>query len=341
MLDLQSLAAAPRLLIESRLRPVQTDRFQPTGFPDLGPATYRLADGTEMLLVESAQSMANRAEAVCWDEAHERLVPDLSGLPYIHVDIINEKNEVIARTASVLEAHRLNSPYVLEGRLDGRPFREIFEEAVRYRTDQPVDRRQFLLTVFKYDPAALLHGLFMSNVGDGRMRLARAMSSFIEARDVRVAQSGGVKNDRVNASGDTARGFGNVPFARTEYTARDIRAYLNLDLRQIRSFGLPGAATRLLTSLAMYKFVRLLEDGLRLRTACDLVAHETMVTEPKEGFPLPKLAALQAELPAAIAACRAHFAEPAVTRLRFSPTEASAKASRKKSRDKDREEGGS
>jgi CRISPR-associated protein Csb1 len=59
------LANEPRLLMEAELRPLQTPRFQPTGFPDLGPARYQLHDGTEMLLVESAQSVANRLEAAC------------------------------------------------------------------------------------------------------------------------------------------------------------------------------------------------------------------------------------------------------------------------------------
>jgi hypothetical protein len=54
--DLHSLASVPRLLLEAHLAPVQGDRFQPAGFPDLGPATYTLPDGTDMLLVESTQS---------------------------------------------------------------------------------------------------------------------------------------------------------------------------------------------------------------------------------------------------------------------------------------------
>ena len=48
--------------MEADLKPLQGERFQPTGFPDLGAATYQLPDGTRMLLVESAQSMANHLE---------------------------------------------------------------------------------------------------------------------------------------------------------------------------------------------------------------------------------------------------------------------------------------
>jgi CRISPR-associated protein Csb1 len=100
-----------RILIEADLKPLQGTRFQPTGFPDLGHATYRTADGTEMLLVESAQSVANRLETVCWDAEEGDLVEPLRGLPYIRV--ITPQGEVL--TNSLLEAHRINSPYILEG----------------------------------------------------------------------------------------------------------------------------------------------------------------------------------------------------------------------------------
>lgn len=328
--DLAPLANAPRLLIEANLAPVQTDRFQPTGFPDLGAATYTVSNGrqtVDMLLVESAQSMANRAEAACWDEATGTLVPALDGLPYIHVDI-SDGESVFATTSSVQEAHRLNSPYVLDGKLAGRPFREILLEEAGYKASQPTDRKRFLLTVFKYDPASLLHGLFMSQVDDPRLRFARAMSSFIEARGARVAQSGGVKNDRVNASGETKEGFGNVPFARTEYTAEQITAFMNLDLRQIRSFGLPAPATALLHTLAVYKFQKLIRDQLRLRTACDFEAKEVRVTAP-DGFSLPSIEELERQLPSAIRACKGLFADPAVTQLVFAPTGSSTKLSKK------------
>lgn len=342
MIDWKALEQAPRLLLEVALRPVQGTRFQPTGFPDLGAAEYEAYENggaVRMLLVESAQSMANRMESACWDEARGTPVVALDGLPYVQVDITG--GGATLTTASTLEAHRLNSPYVLQGTLGKDTFGDLFEREAGYREGQPVDRVKFVRSVLKYDPAALLHGVFMSNVGDGRMRLARAVSAFIEARGVGVAQSGGVKNDRVNASGETAKGFGNVPFARSEYTAASITAFFNLDLRQVRGYGLPGAATRLLTALALYKFARLAHEGMRLRTACDLetVKDGVRVTAP-EGFALAGLSEIEAELKGALAACKAEglFAEPAVTRLTFTQTGASAKESKRASK-RDKGEG--
>ena len=83
--DFGILQNVPRLLIEVDLQPIQGTRFQPTGFPDLGAATYQLHDGTEMLVVESAQSMANRLEAVCWDSVELDWVGPLKGLSLIHI----------------------------------------------------------------------------------------------------------------------------------------------------------------------------------------------------------------------------------------------------------------
>lgn len=108
MMNFDSLNNSPRLLIEARLRPVQGTRFQPTGFPDLGAATYDGPDGRRMLLVESPQSVANRLEKECWDEPNSNWVDALKELPYIKV--IDRTGEVV--TNSVLEAHRTNSEYI-------------------------------------------------------------------------------------------------------------------------------------------------------------------------------------------------------------------------------------
>src|SRR5579863_9249855 len=111
-MNLDALKNSPRFLMEVGLKPVQGTRFQPTGFPDLGAAAYTAADGQQLLLVESAQSMANRMEAVCWDTANGDWVKHLKGLPFVAV--ANASGGTI--TNSVLESHRINSPYILEGK---------------------------------------------------------------------------------------------------------------------------------------------------------------------------------------------------------------------------------
>ena len=65
----------------------------------------------QSLLVESVQSMANRLEAVCVDEAKSGLVESLKGIPVITVN--DEGGKFL--TNSAIEAHRMNSPYMLEG----------------------------------------------------------------------------------------------------------------------------------------------------------------------------------------------------------------------------------
>jgi CRISPR-associated protein Csb1 len=314
-LNLEHLADAPRLLLEADLQPVQGTRFQPTGFPDLGPATYPSPDGnSQMLLVESAQSMANRLEAVCWDDASEHWVGALDGLPYV---CVRDKNGDVL-TSSILEAHRLNSPYIVNA--DGF---EPIQKDVDFSEKAPYNaRRQLPPVLLKYDPASILHGVFLEKVG-GVVRLPRTLSSFVEAEDAKVAASGGVKVDRVQPTkggeGKTAKeGYGNVPYARDEYVAPTITAYFNLDLAQIRAFGLGESVERLLVALALFKIRRFLEIGLRLRTACDLECHALRATRP-EGFEVPGLDTLEADLPGLIEAVAAEgrFAEPRVTEITY------------------------
>ncbi|GAB4176095.1 MAG: hypothetical protein Fur0039_18970 [Rhodocyclaceae bacterium] len=309
-MNFDALNNQPRLLIEARLQPVQGARFQPTGFPDLGAAEFDGPDGRRMLLVESAQSMANRLEEVCWDEVADDWVAPLKGLPLIKV----VHNDGKALTNSVLEAHRLNSPYILEGK-DKSVFNQLKTELADMGEGM-VDIRKLAKVVFRLDTNALLHGLFLAKkeLAGGRLRLPRTLSAFIEAEDICVAQSGGVKNDRVNPSGDTSKGFGNVPFSRTEYTAPKISAFFNLDLAQLRGFGLPDAARDLLIALALFKIRRFLRDGLRLRTACDLDCSMVSVTRPTD-FDLPELADLEAVLPGLIQAAASSFA--GVTTVRY------------------------
>ena len=313
-LNLETLKNEPRLLIEAKLKPVAGTRFQPTGFPDLGPATYNLPDGTPMLLVESAQSMANRLEAVCWDAAKGDLVGPLNGLPYVAV--LDRDTKTL--TNSVLEAHRLNSAYIA----NAEGFDEI-EEAVGFDEGRPFDNQKLARALLKYDVNSLLHGVFLEKIA-GVVRLPRALTAFIEAQGVTVAPSGGAKVDRVKSTkggeGQTAKeGFGNVIYHREEYCG-EITAYFNLDLALIRGFGLGEEVEQLLVALALFKICRFLLSGLRLRTACDLELEGDsagLQVKRPSGFTLPHLDALEAALPDLIKAASSGFAQPARTMVKF------------------------
>jgi CRISPR-associated protein Csb1 len=84
-----------------------------------------------------------------------------------------------------------------------------------------------------------------------------------------------------------------------------------LDLALLRGLGLGDPAEDLLVTLSLYKIRRFLRDGLRLRTACDLDPAEIRVTRP-EGFEVPKLEELEAELPGLIDGASEHFGDPRV-----------------------------
>ncbi len=311
-MDLTILRNEPRMLVEVNLKPLQGTRFQPTGFPDLGAATYQTADSTSMILVESAQSMANRMEAACWDEGRDDWLAALKGLPYIRV--VDKDNNSL--TNSILESHRINSPYILESR-DRAFFDKLSSELGVMETGR-VNLQLLAKTLLKYDINSLLHGVFLAKkeLAGGRLRLPRALSGFVEARDVNVAPSGGVKKDEVDPSGDTKKGFGHVPFHRDEYTG-SMTAYFNLDLAQIRGYRLGQDAEDLLTILAIYKIRRLLEGGLRFRTACDLEVEGNIVVKRPSGFSLPSLNDIEGVMPELIARCKSNFAEPPVTVVKF------------------------
>lgn len=309
-----TLPAGPRLLVEATLRPVQGDRFQPTGFPALGAATYQLHDGTRMLLVESAQSMANRLEATALEPGTVTPRPFLAGMPYV---LVTRDGQPL--TSSLVEAHRINSPYILEG--SDESFRHKLVEELEVKGEGAVDERRLARVLARHDLGSLLHGVFLAKkeIAGGRYRLRRALSGFIEARDVAAVSSGGVKNDHVNPSGDTGIGFGNVPFAREEFTASSVTAYFNLDLAQLRAYRLGEALTELLMLMGMWKIRSLIDQGLRLRTACDFDVVDVHVTRPSE-FTLPTAADMEGRIAPLIVQCThdGYFAAPAITNVQWS-----------------------
>ena len=320
-MDFPKLKGETRLLIEVDLVPLQGTRFQPTGFPDLQAATYTLPDfKTQMLFVESAQSIANRLEATIWDDFAEDVVEPLRGISYVKV---NQGDRML--TNSLLEAHRIASPYIFGTKSQKTPFFEEFQRQFNTPSNDSTNFHFSCQLLARYDINCLLHGVFLldEKLAGGRFRLARALSGFIEAKNIAVVSSGGLKNDHVDPTGKadgkggSEEKFGNVIYHREEYTAEEIKAYFNLDLGQIRGYRLDTEVENLLIAIALYKIRCFLEQGLRLRTACDLDYTKITVKRPTS-FTLPDLKTLEKALPKLVAAARSIFANPPITLVNYS-----------------------
>lgn len=294
-----------RQLFTVPLRPVVGDRFQPTGFPNLGAAVYDrpLADGgwERCLLVESEQSMANRLEATMWDAPNHRPIEPIARLP--HVSVVDENGEFL--TSSRLEAHRIASAYIREGYVGDEKAVDVINERLGLDSDRQRAPYEIAEGLFSLDPMVLIHGVFLSHKAfPGQPKVARAITAFIEAHDVREAYSGGVKKDSV-FTGQTeghgsAEGYGMVPFDRLEWTAREIVLNADIDLQQIRSYGLSESVTDLMMDLARLELRYLLDGGLRLRTACDLAVAADHVVD-HAGNELPSVDELEARVSETIA----------------------------------------
>lgn len=304
---IDALDKTPRLVLKARLRPVIGSTFQPTGFANLGAATFTRPGEPLSLLVESVQSLANHFEALGFDGPANAPIALLADLPWVRVLAADGGH----LTSSREEPHRLAAAYVREAAIDDQLGVTWLAERLGLRTGRPLDWPGIYGALFQLDPLCLLHGVFFSDKRfHGNPKVRRGISAAIEAHDVAPAISGGVKRDDVRFTADKGQaaeeGYGSIPFGRTEYTAREIILSASVDLVQLRGYGLPAASTRLLVLLAVWELVALLDQPLRLRTACDLeLAEEPEICRP-DGFTLPG----RDELEAAIAACEATFSQP-------------------------------
>jgi len=328
------LPSPARYLLAAELKPLQGQKFQPTGFPDVGAGVFKTPANQEFLAVESHQSVANRLESAIWDDVTQDLIAPAKGLSYVKV--VDEGNAFL--TASVLEAHRLNSVYVEKSKLGETLFSDVLKHEIGFDANRPFSRDQLVKVLLKYDIGCLLHGVFLESIA-GVLRIPRALSGFIEAENIQRVQTGGVKNGRVQATKDedagqtASTGFGNVPFHRTDFVAKKIVAYFNIDLDQVRSYRLGKDVENLLFALSVLKIQRFLARGLRLRTACDL---EVVAVTVRGGEQLPSGDDAEKALPDLIAkvANTGAFASPVITTTTYAV--GAAKAAKGKGKGKGR-----
>jgi CRISPR-associated protein Csb1 len=306
---LAPLNGESRLVLDADLAPLVGSTIQPTGFANLGAATFERAGQPPSLLVESVQSLVNHLESLGWDDAAHAPVPLLARLPYLAVHHLGDE---VYLTSSRTEPHRLAAAYVRDATIEEQKGTGWLTGRLGLAAGRPLDWQAIYAAIFELDPLCLLHGVFFSDKAfHGNPKVRRAITLVVEAHDVREAVSGGLKRDDVafNVEKGTGQGaeegYGFVPFGRTEYTAGRIVLSAVIDLAQIHGYGLPEPATEMLILIALRELRALLDAPLRLRTRCDLEVTGIAVRRPG-GVELPSLSALEA----AIAAVPVEFEHP-------------------------------
>jgi len=284
-----------RLLLEATLKPLQGTLFTPANYPNTGPVIYS-HNGVDELIVEFFAKMANACERPCLDASERGLLPLLEGVSY--AEARNREDDTF-KTTTLQESHRLASRYFREAIMeDGTLFKDYFNQLCDVKKGNLLDKKLFYATLFRCDAFALLHGIMMAQY-DAQMQVTRVLSARIEAHNAQLVSVGGAKVNTLDMQGKN--GDGNVPYTK-EYGQGDLRAYFNIDLHLLRSFQLPEEANEMLFALALWKIRMVLEEGLRLRSECDLgVVGELQCTNMD--FQVPSLEELEESLPGLIKQC--------------------------------------
>lgn len=308
-IDLSAFNDASRLLITVPLKVADgtNGRFQPTGFPDLGPALYKgvrefeengkkVQRAVNMLFSDTAAALGNWLEEACL--SGEDYNADCKGIPYVRVldgDASGDAKPFL--TSSVREPHRLASPYVLAAkRADGETMKAWLAKPDQFAVNKQRPVRPWVLAqkLFSIDPGCILHGVFLEEL-DGRLRLSRLLSGFIEAANPNQVNYGGVYRGEVSAKD-------NIPFPKQEFTSDDIHASFILHLATLNGYGLPDAQQRFLILWALYKIDSLLKRCLRLRSGCEFKATSIACTVDESPWTWPTNKDIKADFALARAA---------------------------------------
>jgi len=265
------LGARPRWHLAVPLKVAEGfgERFQPTGFPNLGAALYKaVVDGKSVdhLLVETAQSLANWMEHVCLDPQKPcRYNGDCTGIPYVVVqETVNAAPTDL--TSSLTEPHRLGSDALIGTESRRTDFFNQLNRLLSIDENRPAHLPRFAKRLFYIDPACLLHGVFLDQL-DNRVRFSRLLSCSITAKHPQTVNSGGQMRGYETLKSKDGQP-NSIPYSRQEFTSREITLHLTFHTDSLEDLGLDLAEQQFLAAFALYKINKLLASFPRLRTAC-------------------------------------------------------------------------
>lgn len=285
--QLNQLRNLPRLVLTSNLQPCDGTLVQLPTFQDIGNSVYITPAGHQNGIIDTHGSVANRLEDAIWDSSKNRLIQCCANIPYVRAITPNG----ILVTSSVKESHRLNSPYIFNSKMDDGT---QFEDHLGGLLQSTSGRSQQYAKVFaQYDPLSLIHGTFMSFskkfiVNGSGIKVTRALSGFIEGINITPAEHGTQRQDQVHSAqkkadgsggyGVSKDGYGTLQASATLWSCEQIKASFFLDIDLLHSYALGDTFVDWAIALSLFKVMRFLDRGLRLRSKCILMTDDGYLT---------------------------------------------------------------
>jgi CRISPR-associated protein Csb1 len=289
--------------------------FVPAGYVDVGHSVIRdPATGQTLVMVDSAQSIANHLEATIL-KGDGAVIDGLEAMPYVRLSITDPTGRT--RITSSLELpHRLASGWICKSKVL-KPFQEALAEDI-------LDNGLAAAT-FRRCPNSLLHGVFYSQLAGLDPNIAkspRLLTAEVTASNSQTINDGGVAKDPLFPSGDgfdveglvgakakaAEVGAGYIPFRHQAFRAETIQLSIYLAEGRINRLQIPESARHVLRLLAFFKLSTLLAAPLDLRSHCVLQATQI----PSE---LSQPAEMLQQLQAALHTCQREglFNDPPIT----------------------------
>ena len=285
----------PAIAFQLHLESFGPSAIQLPTFQDVGNAVFSRPDGVQSGILDTHASMANRLEAAVWNEPQETVINCLEQMPFVSVR--SPSNQLV--TASVLESHRLNSPYIFKSKMPGQKetFEQYFAERLKPADGTPGGYKPELAKIFaEIDPCSLIHGTFMSYsknfmLSGAGSKLTAALTGFAEVSNISPVEYGTAKQDRINtkqdAFGKSSEGFGTFQTPATLWYAEQIAAYYHLDIDLLHSYQLGNTFVEWAVCVSLLKIFRFIKRGLRLRSHCILQPQLTENGKIALNFQLP------------------------------------------------------
>ncbi|WP_373538861.1 type I-U CRISPR-associated RAMP protein Csb1/Cas7u [Chamaesiphon sp.] len=255
--------------------------FNASTFPNVGQLIYN--DGThDCLVLDSFASVSNMLEGTI--QLPGTQTPIFAGLP--HIRMVDDLGRYLS--TSIILPHRLASGYLLKNK--SAMLHDVrFGEAI----GQEIMSNGLHLTVLKYCPMSLLHGVWFSQI-EGHHKIAKSIGGSLIAIDVREALVGGLLRDRVWSNASTLDltnfddgagkaselGIGMIPHNTKRFSCARVEGYFQITDLQIDAYQIPELGKRLITGLAVYEILKFIETVPIHRVDCSLQVVDVRVNQP-------------------------------------------------------------